>query len=411
MNNNFFNLRLIKYPLSLLITGIGVAIYLVVFPPKKEEQRADFGLGAINLKLANSDTTITEKKVVQFTDNQAGTAPSNPNVYLGGSTETKEQSARDAQIIKENKEANFRRRTAYTPETPRYAYQQPAPQYNSRSYENSRVSNANAFNANEARTKATAENATIEKLRKRLAELETKPKQDSVSKDKKEQAGNGKKYDKNGFLILDKSPMEEVLAYAPKSNGFYSNGKAVKDVETQPTMISRSGKRSNSPLVKGRLVEDKTVRDNSSIKIMVSEPAVINGFTLEKGQVILGKCTINGDRLMVTINGYVKEDKFYPLEGKVLDMDGGDGLSINSSYDMKQSKRAWGQNASSALGSVNPLLVYQPTGNIGTTVANQVVGSLVNQSLNGANQFLNAKMQDVKANIKTGQLVYIQLKN
>jgi len=138
---------------------------------------------------------------------------------------------------------------------------------------------------------------------------------------------------------------------------------------------------------------------------------VVNGFTLEKGQVILGKCTINGDRLMVTINGYVKEDNFYPLEGKVLDMDGGDGLSINSSYDMKQSKRAWGQNASSALGSVNPLLVYQPTGNIGTTVANQVVGSLVNQSLNGANQFINAKMQDVKANIKTGQLVYIQLKN
>ena len=109
MNNNFFNLRLIKYPLSLLIMGIGVAIYLVVFPPKKEEQRADFGLGAINLKLANSDTTITEKKVVQFADNQAGTAP---NVYLGGSAETKEQSARDAQIIKENKEANFRRRTA-----------------------------------------------------------------------------------------------------------------------------------------------------------------------------------------------------------------------------------------------------------------------------------------------------------
>ncbi len=408
MNNNFFNLRLIKYPLSLLIIGIGVAIYLVVFPPKKEEQTADFGLGAINLKLANSDTTITEKKVVQFADNQAGT---NPNVYLGTS-EAKEQSARDAQIIRENKEANFRRRTAYTPETPRYAYQQAVPQYYQRTpYESPRVRNANAFNANEARTKATAENATIEKLRKRLAELETKPKQDSVPKVKNEQSNNGKKYDKNGFLILDKSPVEEVLAYAPKSNSFYSNGKAVKDVETQPTMISRSGKRSNSPLVKGRLVEDKTVRDNSSIKIMVSEPAVVNGFTLEKGQVILGKCTINGDRLMVTINGYVKEDNFYPLEGKVLDMDGGDGLSINSSYDMKQSKRAWGQNASSALGSVNPLLVYQPTGNIGTTVTNQVVGSLVNQSLNGANQFINAKMQDVKANIKTGQLVYIQLKN
>ena len=74
-------------------------------------------------------------------------------------------------------------------------------------------------------------------------------------------------------------------------------------------------------------------------------------------------------------------------------------------------KNAWGQNASSTLGSVNPLLVYNPQGNLGQTVGNQVVGSLVNQSLNGANQYVNAKIRDVKVNIKTGQQLYLLLKN
>jgi hypothetical protein len=157
-------------------------------------------------------------------------------------------------------------------------------------------------------------------------------------------------------------------------------------------------------------MEDKTVRDNSSVKIMVLENSVVNGISINKGQVIQGKCVVNGDRLQIGISGFVEGDMYYQVEGRVLDVDGGEGLNINAAIDMKLSKRALGQNASSALGSVNPLLVYQPTGNIGTTVANQVVGSLVNQSLNGANQYLNAKLNDVKAHIKAGQLLYIQVR-
>ena len=408
--NNFFNLRLIKYPLSLLIIGLGVAIYLKVFPPKQDELSSDFGKGAINLKFANSDTTIKEKEVFQEQTNTYNKG--NPNTYLGGSSQ-EDDKAHQLEIIQENKSANFRRRT-YTPTYENsHTYQRKPP-----------VNQVYASVGNETKSKATTENVTIGILRKRLQQLETKSKVDSLSNPKSKSEASeqnnhhGKKYDKNGFLILDGVP--EMTASLPRidnNNRFYTNGKSanvnnqvwLSEHQTLTNSSNRSIKHS-SQLLKARLVEDKTVRDNSSIKLMVTEPAMVNGSPIEKGQIILGKCVINADRLIITINGYIKENDFYPLEGRVLDVDGGDGLSINAPFDTKQSKRAWGQNASSALGSVNPLLVYQPTGNIGTTVTNQVVGSLVNQSLNGANQFLNVKINDVKANIKTGQLLYIQIK-
>jgi hypothetical protein len=331
--NNFFNLRLIKYPLSLLIIGLGVAIYLKVFPPKPEQQANDFGMGAINLKLANSDTTIKEKKVLQ--EQIDAPTQGNPDTYLG--TSSQEEKAHNAQIIQENKAANFRRRT-YNPNPYENTYQ-PKP----------KVNRVYASVDNETKSKAAADNVTIELLRKRLQQWEGKTKQDS-SNHAKTQSGasetttnRGKKYDKNGFLILDGVGVPEMTASLPTSdyNRFYTNGKVGMENKNEwlttnqvpANAANRVAKRSFQ-LLKARLVEDKTVRDNSSIKLMVTEPAIVNGFSLEKGQIILGKCVINADRLVILINGYIQEDNFYPLEGRVLDVDGGDGLSINASFDI-----------------------------------------------------------------------------
>jgi hypothetical protein len=99
-------------------------------------------------------------------------------------------------------------------------------------------------------------------------------------------------------------------------------------------------------------MEDKTVRDNSSVKIMVLENSVVNGISINKGQVIQGKCVVNGDRLQIGISGFVEGDMYYQVEGRVLDVDGGEGLNINAAIDMKLSKRLgdkmlqvpWGQS-------------------------------------------------------------------
>jgi len=388
--NNFFNLRLLKYPLSLLIIGLGVGIFFKVFPPTEESlNNDDFGKGLINLNLANSDSTISEKKLF----NEEVSRFSNPNTYLGT-----EDSLRRKQVEAENRVSNFRRETSYQRVS---QHNRLAQQTYSTRYESPQAAYSYA--------EVSRENTTIEQLRKKLSALEKKQQVDSIQTGKVER---GISKDKNGFLIIDQ-PRETRLNLSQEPiNGFYSNGRKALDLTGNYHLKEgiSSNSKGGSQLIKGRLMEDKTVRDNSSVKIMVLENSVVNGISINKGQVIQGKCVVNGDRLQIGIRGFVEGDMYYQVEGRVLDVDGGEGLNINAAIDMKLSKRAWGQNASSALGSVNPLLVYQPTGNIGTTVANQVVGSLVNQSLNGANQYLNAKLNDVKAHIKAGQLLYIQVR-
>ncbi len=389
--NNFFNLRLLKYPLSLLIIGLGVGIFFKVFPPTEESlNKDDFGKGLINLNLANSDSTISEKKLF----NEEVSSFSNPNTYLGT-----EDSLRRKQVEAENRVSNFRRETSYQRVS---QHNRPAQQTYSTRYESPQPDYSYA--------EVSRENATIEQLRKKLSALEKKQQVDSIQTGKVER---GISKDKNGFLIIDQPTETRLNLSQEPMNGFYSNGRRALDLTGNYHLkegISSNLNTGGSQLIKGRLMEDKTVRDNSSVKIMVLENSVVNGISINKGQIIQGKCVVNGDRLQIGISGFVEGDLYYQVEGRVLDVDGGEGLNINSAIDMKLSKRAWGQNASSALGSVNPLLVYQPTGNIGTTVANQVVGSLVNQSLNGANQYLNAKLNDVKAHIKAGQLLYIQVR-
>jgi len=389
--NNFFNLRLLKYPLSLLIIGLGVGIFFKVFPPTEESlNKDDFGKGLINLNLANSDSTISEKKLF----NEEVSSFSNPNTYLGT-----EDSLRRKQVEAENRVSNFRRETSSQRVS---QHNRPAQQTYSTRYESPQPDYSYA--------EVSRENATIEQLRKKLSALEKKQQVDSVQTGKVER---GISKDKNGFLIIDQPTETRLNLSQEPMNGFYSNGRRALDLTGNYHLkegISSNLNTGGSQLIKGRLMEDKTVRDNSSVKIMVLENSVVNGISINKGQVIQGKCVVNGDRLQIGISGFVEGDMYYQVEGRVLDVDGGEGLNINAAIDMKLSKRAWGQNASSALGSVNPLLVYQPTGNIGTTVANQVVGSLVNQSLNGANQYLNAKLNDVKAHIKAGQLLYIQVR-
>jgi Conjugative transposon, TraM len=423
--NNFFNLRLIKYPLSLLIIGIGVGIYLKIFPPKQDVVQTSFG-GTPDMKFPKSDSTIGGKNIFSDAIDRVKSNGAQHDPVMGNDQDmvlqAKKDSIKRVRTEQERKATNERNRHNYNPNSYDNGYDnyRRQPNHYQSNYPPQTRPSRNIDNgySNSYSVNADAENATIVKLRKRVAELEGKVKVDTLGKKQNETGKSSTniqadKYDKNGFVNLDKLIIDNG-GYSPtqsQSNGFYSNGRHGQMLMNATSPTANQAPASAYQLIKARLVEDKTVREGASLKMMVIEPTSVKGLTLEKGQIILGKCNINGDRLVIVVNGFIKEEQFYPLEGRVIDLDGGDGLSINAPVDAKLSKKAWGQNASSALGSMNPLLVYQPTGNIGTTVANQVVGSLVNQSLNGANQFVNGKINDIKANTKSGQLLYIQLKS
>jgi hypothetical protein len=149
--NNFFNLRLLKYPLSLLIIGLGVGIFFKVFPPTEETlNKDDFGKGLINLNLANSDSTISEKKLFS----EEVSSFSNPNTYLGT-----EDSLRHKQVEAENRVSNFRRETSYQRVS---QHNRPAQYSSQQTYSTRYESPQPAYSYAEV----SRENATIEQLRK-----------------------------------------------------------------------------------------------------------------------------------------------------------------------------------------------------------------------------------------------------
>jgi hypothetical protein len=183
-----------------------------VFPPTEESlHKDDFGKGIINLNLANSDSTISEKKLF----NEEVSSFSNPNTYLGT-----EDSLRRKQVEAENRVSNFRRETSYQRVS---QHNRPAKYSSQQIYSTRYESPQTAYSYAEV----SRENATIEQLRRKLSALEKKQQVDSVQTSKVEQ---GIKKDKNGFLIIDQARETRLDLSQEQSNGFYSNGRRALDL-------------------------------------------------------------------------------------------------------------------------------------------------------------------------------------
>ncbi|MEY4541006.1 MAG: conjugative transposon protein TraM [Bacteroidota bacterium] len=421
----FFNLSFLKYPISLIINMILVGFYLYIFPTKQSAKVRENEFAAINLDIPSADKKIEEKNsfnqehLGENGDFSAAEIAQNERIELDNSrsdfivrtskrsienkttNQTKSYSAssnRSFQTMNQGNVSPYRR-----------AYQRPPNSTNS-------FQNKSPYQEMHGKT--------IEKLEERIKELEERRRQ-SLLKNTPENIGiaNVNAPQKNdGFSFKDQDLIPKVdglstalnteLETDLSSNRFYSNHRTKQNsMAALQTATNAKTQQIATTLLRGRLLESKTVRNNTTVKIMLAENRVIGSIAYELGDVIGAKTTIHGDRLMLTVEGYIKNGIYVPLSAQAMDLDGLLGLKVSIDADNEMQKHAWGQNAGSTLGSVNPLLVYNPQGNLGQTVGNQVVGSLVNQSLNGANQYVNAKIRDLKVSIKTGQQLFLLIKN
>lgn len=417
----FFNLSFLKYPISLIINMILVGFYLYIFPAKATTKIRENEFAAINLDIPSADKKIEEKNsfnqenIGENGDFSAAEIQQNAKIELDNS-----RSDFIVRTSKKSSQSNLQNTRYHRPEIDRRPYYPPKSRHDS---PYNQVQVKEDFNNNSLKNKSPYQEVhgkTIEKLEERIKELEERKRMNAnkitsentsnltVNLAKKDDGFSFRDQDlvpKNGALNLPQNPLIDSEI---SSNRFYSNDKKRQNIQT----VQHSKTKQNTPdLLKGRLLESKIVRNNTTVKIMLTERKVIGNIIYESGDVIGAKTGIQGDRLMLTVEGYIKNDVYVPLSAQVMDLDGLLGLKVSIDADNEMQKHAWGQNAGSTLGSVNPLLVYNPQGNLGQTVGNQVVGSLVNQSLNGANQYVNAKIRDVKVSIKTGQQLYLLIKN
>jgi hypothetical protein len=419
----FFNLSFLKYPISLIINMILVGFYLYIFPTKASTKVRENEFAAINLDIPSADKKIEEKN--SFNQDRDGEKGDFSAAEIALNERIELDNSRSDFIVRTSKRSIENKTTnqtkSYSVSSNRSYH--PLNQRNGSRYSRAYQSPLNSINSFQNKSPyEEMHGKTIEKLEERIKELEER-KRKSLLKNASENTGMTNTHQKNdGFSFKDQDLMPKVdgqsaslnaeLETEWSSNRFYSNHRTKQNsMVVLPTATNAKTQQNAPTLLKGRLLESKTVRNNTTVKIMLTANKVIGNIAYESGDVIGAKTTIHGDRLMLTVEGYIKNDVYVPLAAQVMDLDGLMGLKVSIDADNEMQKHAWGQNAGSTLGSVNPLLVYNPQGNLGQTVGNQVVGSLVNQSLNGANQYVNAKIRDVKVSTKTGQQLFLLIKN
>lgn len=145
------------------------------------------------------------------------------------------------------------------------------------------------------------------------------------------------------------------------------------------------------------------VRSGDFIKMRLTSPIMIGNLKIPAGEEIVGRATINGTRLNVTVESIKYKDNITPIEMSVYDLDGQRGIAIGSSEFGKAGKtlgnsvaRGVSSAGSSALGGIT---MTDAKGAIAQEVTRGVLGTVAD--------FISSRSNDVKVRVKAGHHVVL----
>jgi hypothetical protein len=217
----------------------------------------------------------------------------------------------------------------------------------------------------------------------------------------------GKDNTKSLPYFTDVNPSSVVIESNPQNSNnsrFYG---LQKNVSKSDKLAQTKG---NKKLIQAQTIENRTILNGQDVRILVREDFVYNGKEFKSGATLSGKASIVGNRLMVDFQGLIEHGVYYTISANLFDTDAQLGLNfhVDENDAIKQANKQ--STSSSMLNQVNPLLIYNPTGNIAQQASTQIVGSAINQSLNAASNLMRSKGTIPKVYIKSGQICYLNLK-
>lgn len=206
--------------------------------------------------------------------------------------------------------------------------------------------------------------------------------------------------------FTDVNPTSVIDNYPQNSNNSRFYG-LQKNVTKNDKLAQNKG---NKKLIQAQTIENRTILSGQDVRILVREDFAYNGKEFKSGATLSGKATIAGNRLMVDFQGLIEDGIYYSISANLFDTDAQLGLNfhVDENDAIKQANKQ--STSSSMLNQVNPLLIYNPTGNIAQQASTQIVGSAINQSLNAASNLMRSKGTIPKVYIKSGQICYLNLK-
>jgi conjugative transposon TraM protein len=120
-------------------------------------------------------------------------------------------------------------------------------------------------------------------------------------------------------------------SFMREQNGFYG-------LDDQPTSESSSN------AIEAVVHETQTVVVGSTIKIRLLQDVYINGQLIPKDQFIYGTCSIAGERLVISINSIHSDNSIFPVDMKVYDTDGMEGIYVPGAISRDAAKQASSQS-------------------------------------------------------------------
>lgn len=171
----------------------------------------------------------------------------------------------------------------------------------------------------------------------------------------------------------------EVLAVTIELNGFYGIGEESAPVRMRNAMAAV-------------VHDEQEVVNGSTIRLRLLQDVIINKQRLREGQFVYGICTINGERLTVTIHSIRENEQLLPVNLKVYDLDGIEGIFIPGAIMRDVAKQSSTQ-------SIQDVDMF----NVSNSIGAQAAGA----GIEAAKNLLSKKSRLIKVTVKAGYQVFL----
>jgi conjugative transposon TraM protein len=152
-----------------------------------------------------------------------------------------------------------------------------------------------------------------------------------------------------------------------------------------------------SNAIRACIDQDQTVTAGAQVCLRLLEPLKVGGYLIPVNAPVYGNARIEGQRLSVVVTSIESEGNIIPVEMTVHDMDGQAGLNVPGSMERTAAKEALASIGQGAGTSVS----------FARDAKQQIAMDLTSGVMNGASQYLAAKMREVKINLKAGYRVLL----
>lgn len=180
------------------------------------------------------------------------------------------------------------------------------------------------------------------------------------------------------FTTLESDEPSTGFKESP-SNGFFG----LESVSSQSQSTSS---------IKAVVHEDQTLVSGSTVKLRITQETNLGGITLPKDQLVYGISSLNGERLKISIRHVRLAEQILPVDLKIHDADGLEGIRIPGSISQEVSSQTGGQTLQGlGFNSFDYSLEAQAA----------------NAGIETAKSFLGKKIKQVKVSLKAGYQVWM----